>query len=200
MERFSLMRVPPTSTTSGCFLCASSSATAMPLVKMWQGLSGSSLARYSAVVPPSKNRLTPSSMSDTAFLAMTFFASVLVVDFCAYASPERFCTSNTDIAPPRMRMTLFSFSSSRRSRRRVMSETSGNCTANSSRLIFPFFSIKRAISSILVRFVKFILLSVLYTKSITYFTNLGNDFFIICAKITLFSKNFFEARKCRKKY
>ena len=158
MERFSLISDPPTRTTSGCFLCASSSATTSPLVKMWQGLSGSSFASWSAVVPPSRNILTPSSMRETAFLAMTFFASVLMVDFCAYASPERFCTSSTDMAPPRTRITLFSFSSSRRSRRSVMSDTSGNCTASSSRLILPFFSIKRAISSILVRFVAHLLL------------------------------------------
>ena len=66
----------------------SSIATAIPLVKILQGMSAISLERYIAVVPPSRKRDMPSSISVAAFCAMTILASVLMVVFFVYASPE----------------------------------------------------------------------------------------------------------------
>ena len=83
----------------------------MPLVNTLQAMSGISLERYIAVVPPSRNIEMPSSMSEDAFCAMTILASVLMVVFLVYASPETFWTSFTDIAPPRILMILPSSSS-----------------------------------------------------------------------------------------
>ena len=81
VERLSFISCPPTTVMSTFFFCASSIATAMPLVNMLHFMSGISLERYIAVVPPSIKMLVPSSIRVAAFCAMTIFASMFTVVF-----------------------------------------------------------------------------------------------------------------------
>ena len=111
VERLSFISWPPTTVISTFFFCASSIATAMPLVNMLHFMSGISFERYIAVVPPSMNREQFSSMRLAAFCAILIFSSVWMVVFLVYGSPDTFCTSFTDIAPPRTRMMRPSCSS-----------------------------------------------------------------------------------------
>ena len=77
----SFMSCPPTTVISTFFFCASSMATAMPLVNILHLMSGISFERYIAVVPPSMKMLVPSSMRVAAFCAITIFASMFMVVF-----------------------------------------------------------------------------------------------------------------------
>ena len=111
VDKLSLIKSPPRRFTVTFFFCASSCATAMPFVNTLHFISGSSFAKYSAVVPPSMKMEVPSSTSMAAFCAMAIFSSVCSAVFFTYGSPEVFCTSFTESAPPRMRMIFPSSSS-----------------------------------------------------------------------------------------